>query len=98
MVKVSVAESLPRKADPPLVLATNKPKKRVMELRLAAAAVICVAVPAVVPMLVYGPAVAEASRKFKMAEWANVVLTKVLIVPVVDLNAVKAGCRMYGVE
>ena len=98
MVKVSVAESLPRKAETPLVLATNNPRNRVMELRLAAAAVIWVAVPAVVPILAYGPALAEASRKIKMAGWAKVVLTKVLIVPVVDLNAVKAGCRMYGVE
>src|SRR6478609_73508 len=51
IVKVSVAESLPRKDVAPLTLETNNPRNRVMELRLAAALVICVAVPAVVPML-----------------------------------------------
>src|SRR6476646_5429445 len=98
IVKVSVAESLPRKAVAPLVLETNNPRNRVIELRSAAVLVICVAVPAVVPMLLYGPAPAAASRNIRMVGCANVVLTKVLIIAVVDLKAPKAGCKRYGVE
>src|SRR5438270_10337657 len=98
IVKVSVAASLPRKAVAPLILETNKPRKRVMELRLAAVDVICVAVPDVVPMLLYGPALAAASRNIKMVGWAKVVLTNVLIVEVEEVKSVKAGCKTYGVE
>ena len=69
-----------------------------MELRLAAVDVICVAVPDVVPMLLYGPALAAASRNIKMVGWAKVVLTNVLIVEVEEVKSVKAGCKTYGVE
>src|SRR5712671_4648779 len=97
-VKVSVAESLPLKDVAPLAFETNNPRNRVIELRLAAAFVICVAVPAVVPMLLYGPAPVAASRNIRMVGWAKFVLTKVLIVAMVEVKSVKAGCRTYGVE
>jgi hypothetical protein len=61
-VKVNVAESLPVNAVGPLVFDTNRARKRVMVLRLAAVVVMVVAVPAVVPMLLNGPALAAASE------------------------------------
>lgn len=62
MVKVKVALSPPRKEVVPFALETNKPRKRVIELRLAAAAVIWVAVAVVRPIVLNGPAPAAASR------------------------------------
>jgi hypothetical protein len=88
-----VAESLPLKDVAPLAFETNNPRNRVVELRLAAVFVICVAVPDVVPMLLYGPATAAASRNIRMVGWAKFVLTKVLIVAVVEVKSVKAGCK-----
>ena len=93
MVKVSVAESLPVKAVAPLALETNKPRKRVIVLRSAALLVICVAVPAVLPMLLKGPVLAAESRNCNAPGWAKFVLTKAVTLAVVELKAAKAGCK-----
>src|SRR5579871_4864520 len=88
MVKVRVAVSEPVKTPTPLALETNRPKKRVIELRSAAEFVICTGV---VVIWVNGPPLALESSSCNTVGWAKLVLRVTLMVAVVELKSANTG-------